>query len=114
MLYYYKFFDTDYWEVTVPMNGDLIFHIVSVVAGCLSITSFISAMCTTVLRSKKREKEALRILEKQLLELKAMQDSFDDKKLNQVGQDKSEETEKLINEIAIQLKQYQEKIEKRA
>lgn len=114
MVRYHKFIHTDYWEVTVTMNGDLILSLVSVLAGLLSITSLLSSIVTKSIKSGRREKETLRILKKQLSELQAMQDSFSTKKINPKGQDESDETEKLINDIATQLKQYQEEIEKRA
>lgn len=114
MVRYHKFIYTDYWEVIVTMNGDLIFSLVSALAGLLSITSLLSSIVTKSLESERRKEEALRTLKKQLLELQAMQDSLSTKKINPKGQDESDETEKLINDIVTQLKRYQEENERRA
>lgn len=98
------------------MNSDLFFPVVSTIAVLLSISS----LCTSIIKYlilfkiQKGETKNIRVLKEQLSELKAMQDSLEIGLSKKDDQAQSEETEKLINEIRVQLKQYQDKIEENA
>ncbi len=93
------------------MNGDLFFSIVSSVSVLLATSSLFTSILN--IKSKKKQSKDIRIrmLKTQLSELKAMQKSFELSDLQKDNQEQTEETEKLINEIIVQLKQYQDKIE---